>query len=236
MYYGEEVIKFQNVGMRYGLGPEILHDISLKLEEGSFHFLTGDSGAGKSSLLRLMYLAHRPSRGLISLFGKDIATTPRHILPKLRRMMGVVFQDFKLIDHLTTLENVALPLQIAGASENEIKSKTSELLDWVGLSKQMSILPRLLSGGQKQRVAIARAVVSRPKLILADEPTGNVDDHIAKRLMYLFEELNRNGTTILLATHNKKLLTDFPKPILQLRNGSLSLTTINNHQTEPLRT
>ncbi len=236
MYYGEEVIKFQNVGMRYGLGPEILHDISLKLEEGSFHFLTGDSGAGKSSLLRLMYLAHRPSRGLISLFGKDIATTPRHILPKLRRMMGVVFQDFKLIDHLTTLENVALPLQIAGASENEIKSKTSELLDWVGLSKQMSILPRLLSGGQKQRVAIARAVVTRPKLILADEPTGNVDDHIAKRLMYLFEELNRNGTTILLATHNKKLLTDFPKPILQLRNGSLSLTTINNHQTEPLRT
>ena len=236
MYYGEEVIKFQNVGMRYGLGPEILHDISLKLEEGSFHFLTGDSGAGKSSLLRLMYLAHRPSRGLISLFGKDIATTPRHILPKLRRMMGVVFQDFKLIDHLTTLENVALPLQIAGASENEIKSKTSELLDWVGLSKQMSILPRLLSGGQKQRVAIARAVVTRPKLILADEPTGNVDDHIAKRLMYLFEELNRNGTTILLATHNKKLLTDFPKPILQLRNGSLSLATINNHQTEPLRT
>ncbi len=222
--------------MRYGLGPEILHDISLKLEEGSFHFLTGDSGAGKSSLLRLMYLAHRPSRGLISLFGKDIATTPRHILPKLRRMMGVVFQDFKLIDHLTTLENVALPLQIAGASENEIKSKTSELLDWVGLSKQMSILPRLLSGGQKQRVAIARAVVTRPKLILADEPTGNVDDHIAKRLMYLFEELNRNGTTILLATHNKKLLTDFPKPILQLRNGSLSLTTINNHQTKPLRT
>tara|TARA_Y100001936_G_scaffold235452_1_gene263682 strand:+ start:169 stop:879 length:711 start_codon:yes stop_codon:yes gene_type:complete len=236
LYYGEEVIKFQNVGMRYGLGPEILHDISLKLEEGSFHFLTGDSGAGKSSLLRLMYLAHRPSRGLISLFGKDIATTPRHILPKLRRMMGVVFQDFKLIDHLTTLENVALPLQIAGASENEIKSKTSELLDWVGLSKQMSILPRLLSGGQKQRVAIARAVVTRPKLILADEPTGNVDDHIAKRLMYLFEELNRNGTTILLATHNKKLLTDFPKPILQLRNGSLSLTTINNHQTKPLRT
>ena len=236
MFYGEDVIKFQNVGMRYGLGPEILHDISLKLEEGSFHFLTGDSGAGKSSLLRLMYLAHRPSRGLISLFGKDIATTPRHILPKLRRMMGVVFQDFKLIDHLTTLENVALPLQIEGASENEIKSKASELLDWVGLSKQLSILPRLLSGGQKQRVAIARAVVSRPKLILADEPTGNVDYHIAKRLMYLFEELNKNGTTILLATHNKTLLTDFPKPILQLRNGSLSLATISNHQTEPLRT
>lgn len=236
MFYGEDVIKFQNVGMRYGLGPEILHDISLQLKEGSFHFLTGDSGAGKSSLLRLMYLAHRPSRGLISLFGKDIATTPRHILPKLRRMMGVVFQDFKLIDHLTTLENVALPLQIAGASENEIKSKASELLDWVGLSKQMAILPRSLSGGQKQRIAIARAVVTRPKLILADEPTGNVDDHIAKRLMYLFEELNRNGTTILLATHNKTLLTDFPKPTLQLLNGSLSLATIKNHQAEPLRT
>ena len=163
MFSGAEVIKFQNVGLRYGLGPEILQDISLQLEEGSFHFLTGASGAGKSSLLRLMYLAHQPSRGLISLFGQDIATTPRSELPALRRKVGVVFQDFRLIDHLTALENVALPLQISGTSENEIKSNVSELLDWVGLSGQMDRRPPTLSGGQKQRVAIARAVITRPK-------------------------------------------------------------------------
>lgn len=221
MFSGTDVIKFQNVGMRYGLGPEILQDISLQLEEGSFHFLTGASGAGKSSLLRLMYLAHQPSRGLISLFGQDIATTPRRKLPALRRKVGVVFQDFRLIDHLTALENVALPLQISGTSENEIKSNVSELLDWVGLSDQMDSRPPILSGGQKQRVAIARAVITRPKLLLADEPTGNVDDRIAMRLMHLFEELNKIGTAIVLATHNKTLVNDFRYPRLHLQKRSL---------------
>ena len=223
MFSGPEVIKFQNVGLRYGLGPEILQDISLQLEEGSFHFLTGASGAGKSSLLRLMYLAHQPSRGLISLFGQDVATTPRRELPALRRKVGVVFQDFRLIDHLTALENVALPLQISGTSENEIKSNVSELLDWVGLSGQMDNRPPILSGGQKQRVAIARAVITRPKLLLADEPTGNVDDRIARRLMHLFEELNKIGTTIVLATHNKTLVNDFIYPRLHLQKGSLHI-------------
>ncbi|MBO38928.1 MAG: cell division ATP-binding protein FtsE [Rhodospirillaceae bacterium] len=218
-------MEFQNVGVRYGLGPEILHDISLRLEEGSFHFLTGASGAGKSTLLRLMYLAQQPSRGLISLFGNDISTTPRRELPVLRRQIGVVFQNFRLIDHLTTMENVALPLRVSGVGEKQIKNNVSELLSWVGLSDQIDSRPPTLSGGQKQRVAIARAVVNRPKLLLADEPTGNVDDQIAMRLMHLFEQLNKLGTTIVLATHNKSLVNDFNYARLQLLDGTLNLPT-----------
>ena len=220
---GGDVIRFQNVGVRYGLGPEILHDVSLRLEEGSFHFLTGASGAGKSSLLRLMYLANQPSRGLISLFGHDIATTPRRDLPSLRRQIGVVFQAFRLIDHLTAMENVALPLRVAGASEEQVREHVPELLNWVGLSDQIDARPSTLSGGQKQRVAIARAIIARPKLLLADEPTGNVDDHIAMRLMHLFEELNKIGTTVVVATHNKALVTGFAHPRLHLANGELSV-------------
>ncbi len=223
MVGGVDVIDFQNVGVRYGSGPEILHDISLCLKEGSFHFLTGASGAGKSTLLRLMYLAHQPSRGLISLFGKDILTTPRRELPALRRRIGVVFQNFRLIDHLTTMENVALPLRVSGASEKQIKNNVPELLNWVGLSDQLDACPPTLSGGQKQRVAIARAVITRPKLLLADEPTGNVDDKIAMRLMHLFEELNKLGTTIVLATHNKFLANNFTYQRLHLSNGTLNL-------------
>ena len=232
MIDGVDVIKFQNVGVRYGLGPEILHDISLRLEEGSFHFLTGPSGAGKSTLLRLMYLANQPSRGLISLFGHDISTTPRRELPVLRRQIGVVFQNFRLIDHLTTMENVALPLRVSGASETQIKSNVSELLSWVGLSDQIDARPPTLSGGQKQRVAIARAVITRPKLLLADEPTGNVDDQIAMRLMHLFEELNKLGTTIVLATHNKLLTNDFTYRRLHLSNGTLNSGTQSVPSTE----
>lgn len=217
------VVRFQNVGMRYGIGPEVLHDISFRLEAGSFHFLTGASGAGKSSLLRLMYLASRPSRGLVTLFGHDIATTPREALPALRRRIGVVFQDFRLIDHLTALENVALPLRVAGASEQQIQDHVPELLRWVGLEDQINARPPTLSGGQKQRVAIARAVIARPRLLLADEPTGNVDDRIATRLMHLLEELNKIGATIVVATHNQTLVDRFDYPRLHLGDGELKL-------------
>ena len=220
---GPEVVRFQNVGMRYGLGPEILHDISFRLRAGSFHFLTGLSGAGKSSLLRLMYLAHRPSRGLISLFDRDTALVPRVELPALRRRIGVVFQEFRLIDHLTALENVALPLRVAGADEDQINAHVAELLNWVGLSDHLHAKPPTLSGGQKQRVAIARAVIARPKLLLADEPTGNVDDSIAMRLMLLVEELNKLGTTVVVATHNEGLVLRFPHPQLHLSGGELFL-------------
>ena len=217
------MVRFQNVGIRYGVGPEVLHDVNFALAPGSFHFLVGPSGAGKSSLLRLMYLAHKPSRGLITLFDHDIATTPRRDLPELRRKIGVVFQEFRLLDHLSVLDNVALPLRVAGMDEKQIKDYAEELLSWVGLADHMQVRPAILSGGQKQRVAIARAVISRPKLLLADEPTGNVDDKIALRLLYLFEELNKLGTTIVIATHNEALISRFGHPQLHLENGEISV-------------
>jgi cell division transport system ATP-binding protein len=218
---GGEIVRFQRVGMRYGLGAEVLHDISFRLQAGSFHFLTGPSGAGKSSLLRLMFLAHRPSRGLISLFGREIATVPRREFPALRRRIGVVFQDFRLIGHLSALENVALPLRVAGGRDQQVHTHVAELLRWVELDDQIHVRPSILSGGQQQRIAIARAVIGRPQLLLADEPTGNVDDRIALRLMHLFEELNKIGTTIVIATHNEALMDRFPHPVMRLEGGEL---------------
>ncbi|MDA0786146.1 MAG: cell division ATP-binding protein FtsE [Proteobacteria bacterium] len=217
------MLRFENVGMRYGIGPEILRDISFSLPPGSFHFLTGSSGAGKTTLLKLMYLALRPTRGLVHLFDKDISLTPRDDLPALRRRIGVVFQDFRLIDHLTAVENVALPLRVNGGRHAEIDSHVRELLSWVGLGDRLDARPSTLSGGQQQRIAIARAVINRPRLLLADEPTGNVDDHIAVRLMHLFEELNRAGTTVVIATHNHALIEEFGHPVLQLDNGELAV-------------
>ena len=215
------MVRFENVGMRYGTGPEVLRDISFTLEPGTFHFLTGPSGAGKSSLLRLLYLAHKPSRGLITLFDRDIATTPRGALPALRRRIGVVFQEFRLLDHLTAFENVALPLRIAGVRDSLIREHVAELLDWVGLSGTHDVGPAAFSGGQKQRLAIARAVIARPDLLLADEPTGNLDPDLSLRLLHLFEELNKIGTTVVIATHNKDLVAGFQHPALDLQEGRL---------------
>ncbi|MCR6629288.1 MAG: cell division ATP-binding protein FtsE [Magnetospirillum sp.] len=219
---GEHIIRFDGVGLRYGLGPEVLQDLSFALPSGSFHFLTGSSGAGKSSLLRLMYLGLRPTRGRVVLFDKDIALTKRYELPALRRRIGVVFQDFRLLDHLSALDNVALPLRVRGVKESEVQKHVPELLGWVGLTDQLHAKPSTLSGGQKQRVAIARAVIGRPDLLLADEPTGNVDDHIAMRLLYLFEELNKLGTTIVIATHNESLVQRFAHhPRLRIEHGTV---------------
>lgn len=208
--------------MRYGTGPEVLREVTVSLEPGSFHFLTGRSGAGKSSLLKLMYLAHRPSRGLVTLFDEDIATLPRRRLPFLRRRIGVVFQEFRLLNHLSAFDNVALPLRVAGIKENTIRKHVDELLTWTGLGELMDARPPTLSGGQQQRVAIARALISRPDLLLADEPTGNVDDALAVRLLYLFEELNRMGTTVVIATHSEALVSRFKKPVLHLEDGVLT--------------
>jgi cell division transport system ATP-binding protein len=215
------VVRFESVGLRYGQRPEVLQDISLNLAPGSFHFLTGPSGAGKSSLIRLMYLGQRPSRGLVTLFGQDVATTPRRRLPAIRRRIGVVFQDFHLLDHLSTVDNVALPLRVAGVPESDVQKHVPELLSWVGLAGHLNAKPPVLSGGQKQRVAIARAVIARPDLLLADEPTGNVDDQLAMRLLYLFEELNKLGTSVLIATHNEALVAKFRHPRLHLEGGRL---------------
>lgn len=215
------MIRFENVGMRYGSGPEILKDVTFSIAPGSFHFVTGASGAGKSTLLKLMFLSERPSRGLISLFSQDVATVPRDSLPQLRRRIGVVFQDFRLLDHLTAYENVALPLRVAGQREAVYRKDVCELLSWVGLGERMHATPPTLSGGEKQRVAIARAVVARPDLLLADEPTGNVDPEMGLRLMRLFQELNRFGTSVVIATHDRALVERIPATELRLQSGEL---------------
>ncbi|MGH7014750.1 MAG: cell division ATP-binding protein FtsE [Stellaceae bacterium] len=216
------MVRFDNVGMRYGTGPEVLRDITLRLEAGSFHFLTGPSGAGKTSLLRLIALAERPSRGLVSLFGEDLSRVTRAALAPLRRRIGIVFQDFRLIPHLSAFDNVALPLRVAGIAEAKLRDNVREMLEWVGLADKLDAKPPTLSGGQQQRVAIARAVVARPKLLVADEPTGNVDDAMALRLLRLFEELNKLGTTLIIATHNAALARQFNRPVLHLENGEMA--------------
>lgn len=208
--------------MRYGLGPEVLRDISFHLRPGSFHFLTGPTGAGKSSLLKLLALSHRPSRGLITLFNKEVSSLARDDLPSMRRKIGVVYQDFRLLDHLSALENVALPLKIAGAKNDQIYQHVAELLEWVGLGRQVDAKPPTLSGGEKQRVAIARAVINRPQLLIADEPTGSMDAEMGLRLMYLFQELNKIGTTVVVATHDLELIKRFGNPVMFLKDGLLT--------------
>lgn len=219
------MIKFTHIGLRYGIGPEVLSDITFDLNPGSFHFLTGPSGAGKTSLMRLMYLGIKPTRGSMSMFGKDIKSLERDQLASIRRRIGVVFQDFRLLPHLSVFDNVALPLRIMGAPTNQIRNNVNELLDWVGLGDHITALPMTLSGGQQQRVAIARAVINRPKLLLADEPTGNLDDSIGLRLMKLFDQLNKMGTTILIATHSENMMKKFNYPRLTLNAGTLAVET-----------
>ena len=217
------IIEMQNVGIRYGQGPEILSDIKLSLKKGSFHFLTGKSGAGKTSLLSMMYLAQKPSRGTVNVFGTNINFTNRDNLAMLRRKIGVVFQDFRLLDHLSVFDNVALPLRVCGMDEREVRKRVSELLCWVELDRHMLDTTATLSGGEKQRIAIPRAVINRPELLLADEPTGNVDNDIAPKLMKLFVELNKLGTTVVIATHSEKLINDFAYPRLHLQNHGLHI-------------
>ncbi|MDG1127063.1 MAG: cell division ATP-binding protein FtsE [Hellea sp.] len=216
-----EVVRFERLGMRYGRGPEILSDVDMCLQNGSFTFLTGPSGAGKSTLLKLCYLELKQSRGLISLFGTDISKMSRKAKHSTRKKIGVILQDFRLIDHLTIFENVALPLRVSGEKKSNYTKDVSELLQWVGLGARMDALPKTLSGGEKQRAAIARAVISKPDLIIADEPTGNVDEVMSKRLLSLFTEMNRSGTTVLIATHNKKLIKGVKANILHIENGIL---------------
>jgi cell division transport system ATP-binding protein len=215
------VVRFENVGLRYGLGPEVLRDLSFRIEPHSFQFLTGPSGAGKTSLLRLLFLSIRPTRGLVTMFDHDVATLSKDALAALRRRIGIVFQDFRLLDHMTTYENVALPFRVLGRDEDTYRPEVVELLNWVGLGDRMGALPPVLSGGEKQRAAIARAIVARPQLLLADEPTGNVDPNLAQRLLRLFIELNKSGTTVLIATHDIGLMDQYEARRLVLHEGRL---------------
>ncbi|HVY33579.1 MAG TPA: cell division ATP-binding protein FtsE [Caulobacteraceae bacterium] len=216
------MLRFTGVGMRYGRAPETLSDLSFSLRPGSFHFLTGPSGAGKSSLLKLIYMDQRPSRGLIHLFGQDLSAVPARALPRLRRRLGVVFQDFRLLDHLSAFDNVALPLRLAKLKPADYRLDVAELMAWVGLGRKLHAMPATLSGGEKQRLAIARAVVNRPDLLIADEPTGNVDHELSLRILKLFVELNRLGTTVLIASHDEDLVARSGMPTLRLDGGRLA--------------
>jgi cell division transport system ATP-binding protein len=216
------IVQFESVGLRYGTGAEVLRDLDFTLSKGAFYFLTGASGAGKTSLLKLLYLAQRPTRGRIRLFDQDLSDAEREQLPHFRRRIGVVFQDFRLIRHLSAYDNVALPLRIAGRDEGEINSAVREMLDWVGLGDRAGARPATLSGGEQQRVAIARAVITQPDLLVADEPTGNVDAEMAKRLLHLFDALNGLGTTVVVATHDLGLIASNPGArIMRLDSGAL---------------
>ena len=216
-----DVVRFERLGLRYGRGPEVLSDVNMRLSRGSFTFLTGPSGAGKSTHLKLCYLTLKHSRGLINLFENDISVMSRAEEQAAKRRIGVVLQDFRLIDHLSVFENVALPLRVTGQHRDSYTRDVHELLQWVGLGHRMEAMPQTLSGGEQQRAAIARAVIAKPDLLIADEPTGNVDPVIGRRLLRLFSEMNRMGTTILIATHDIDLIREMQTDVLRIENGQL---------------
>lgn len=217
------IVSLENVTLRYGGGREILNRINLELELGSFHFLTGASGSGKSTLIRLLYLGQRSFSGKVKILGQDISKLSSDEAATLRQKIGVVFQDFHLLDHINVIDNVALPLRVKGMSQRKAHVVAEQILDWVGLEGFADKKPDTLSGGEQQRVALARAVIGKPKLLLADEPTGSVDDAIAIKLLHLFEQLHASGTTILLATHNRDLTGEFPHPEIVAENANLTI-------------
>jgi cell division transport system ATP-binding protein len=217
------MVRFENVGMRYGMGAEVLSDVSFSIQPNSFQFLTGASGAGKTTLLKLLFLSIKPTRGVIEVFGQDTSRLSKDGLAALRRRIGIVFQDFRLLDHLTTYENVALPLRVSGKEEASYRAQVIELLRWVGLGERIHAFPPILSGGEKQRAAIARALIAQPELLLADEPTGNVDPSLARRLLRLFVELHRSGTSVVIATHDYSLMDQVDARRIVLESGHLSI-------------
>lgn len=216
------MINLSHIGLRYDSGPEVLSDITLHLEKGSFHYLGGASGSGKTSLIRLMSVAGLPTRGDIHVFGRDVSRCTRAQRAALRQKIGVIFQDFRLLPHLSVYDNIALPLRLRNLSDRKIKSAVDDMATWIGLGDYLKVKPNYLSGGQQQRVAIARAVITKPDVLLADEPTGNLDDEMGEKIMVLFEELNKGGTAVVVATHSMTLLRDFPHPVMTLKHGSLT--------------
>ncbi len=221
-----EIIRFENMGLLFENGPQVFNKLNLSVKEGSFYFLTGPSGAGKSTLLKMIYLNQNQTAGKVELFGRDSLSILHQDIPYIRRKIGVVFQDFRLVPHLSSVDNVALPLKVRGIDPRKARNQAAELLKWVGLEDVLNRNPQTLSGGQQQRIAIARAVIGRPKVLLADEPTGNVDDEIALKLLYLFEEMNKTGTTVIVATHNRALPKEFNHPEIYLNEGKATLIPV----------
>ncbi len=217
------IVRLDNVSLRYENNHEILSRINLEIKEGSFHFLTGASGSGKSTLIRLLYLGQRSFNGSVHILGQDISKLSTDEAALLRQKIGVVFQDFHLLEHLNVIDNIALPLRVCGVSSRKSRAIAEQILDWVGLSRYAEKKPSTLSGGEQQRVALARAVIGKPKLLLADEPTGSVDDAIAIKILHLFEQLHAAGTTIILATHNRDLTGEFPHPEIRVENTALHI-------------
>ena len=219
------VISFIGVGARYDNDPDILTDVSFNIGAGSFYFLSGASGAGKTTLLRLIYQLHKPCRGTIKIFGKPTNSMSRDEVTEMRHKMAIVFQEYSLLSHISVFDNVALPLRVRGVDEVKIKKLVTKTLEWVGLAKYANANPKSLSGGQQQRVSVARAIIVQPSIMLADEPTGNLDDENASRLMELFIQMNKMfGTTIILATHNSKLMETYKFPIMHVENHKLTFT------------
>ncbi len=218
-----EIVKLEQVSLYYPEGSPVFYNLNYSFFAGSFYFLTGPSGVGKTSLLKLIYREIRTSEGNVKVFGRDVDNLTSSELPAFRQRMGLVFQGCRLLNHLSVLDNVALAMKISGSDTRKSRAYAKELLHWVGQGDHLHCMPNTLSDGQKQRVGIARAVITRPLLLLADEPTGNVDDAAAYKLMVLFEELNKIGTTIILATHNRSIISTFPYPELQLFQGQISV-------------
>ena len=216
------MITLENVAMRYGRGPEVLRDVNLTLKRGEFLFMMGPSGAGKTSLFRVLGLLHMPDRGRITMFDKDVASMSRAELTAQRRRIGMVFQDFRLLDHLSAFDNIALPLRINGGQDAQIGGFVTEMLGWLGLAEVIEAKPPTLSMGQRQLVAVARAVVTRPNLLLCDEPTSNIDSKLARRLMHLFKQLSKLGTTVVISTHNDDLVERYGHPVLHMNKGRLT--------------
>ena len=217
------MIRLTNVALKYDRGPEVLSDVSFHLRPGSFHFLHGESGAGKTSLLRMLFMSLHPTRGNLHMFSEDVSRVSAQKRAQLRRRIGIVFQDFRLLDHLTVWENVALPLQVVGKRPSDYREDVTDLLQWVGLGDRMYANPSVLSGGEKQRAAIARAVIGKPEVLLADEPTGNVDPQMARRLLRLFVELNRLGTSVVIATHDHQLMRQLKAPRIEVHKGHVRI-------------
>ncbi|MDX2192669.1 MAG: cell division ATP-binding protein FtsE [Gemmatimonadales bacterium] len=216
------MIRFSNVVKVYGNGHVGLRDVTFEVQRGEFAYLTGHSGAGKSTLLKLAFAEQRPSTGAVQVLQWDIGTIAGGEVPKLRRRLGVIYQDFRLLEDRTAAENVAFALEVTGARADVIPTRTMRVLTQVGLAGKAGSYPRELSGGEQQRVAIARALVNDPAILLADEPTGNLDERATRGIFQLLREINQSGTTVLMATHDLDLVRSAPYRTIEMRDGQVA--------------